>query len=312
MRTVLLALLSIIPPIAHAIDTSPIAVVNSLPVAQGAGLSTPKAALLNDKGDIQLRLNGHIESHANNAGSNTETLILDGESHSIGLQVDWGFAERWQAFIGAKALRNTPGQLDNLIDEWHDFFSLNGGDRDLQEEDQLLFFYIGLDRTAEVSKSNSAISDVQIGISRQLISSSRLNLAIHGEARLPNNKIQQALGSDKTDFSLAIAASGSGTSIGWHSNLGALAIGDNTLFAIPTRSSTWFSSFGAHWQASTRWRWSAQVDGHGAIFDSNIREINKSAWQLALAGDGVAKIPRSNSILQKIFRSIERLILPLV
>lgn len=268
---------------AQATDTSPIQVTNTLPVFEGSGLSTPKSARLNDIGQVTIGLSGHIESHANNAGRNRETLILDGESHSVALKIEWGFAKRWQAFASAKALRNTGGQLDNIIDEWHDFFGFDDGDRDTQGRDQLLFLYDDGDGATQISDSNSALSDVQLGIGHQLISSSGFNLAIHGELNVPNGKTNQALGSDKLDVSLSLAASGSGSSLGWHSNLGVLAIGDDTLFNVPSKSSTWFSSLGAHWQPSSSWRWSAQIDGHGAVFDSAIDELDSNAWQLAIA-----------------------------
>lgn len=297
MKTLTLALACLSPLTAHAVDTSPIPVRNSLPIIEGSGLNAPRAARLSALGSLELNVISNIESHASDSGSGFETLIIDGEQHSLALKLDWSFAEGWQGFVGLQALRNTPGSFDNAIDAWHDFFNLDDGDRAEQAKNQLLFFYEGAEGTARLSESNSAIGDLQLGISRQLLSSQNFDLALHGEANLPNGKTMQALGSDKTDLSFSIAASGSANTIGWHSNLGMVAIGDNALFAVPTKPSTWFSSLGAHWQASPKWRWSAQLDGHGPILDSRIKELEQDSWQLAVA----AERRQSNSALQIYF-----------
>ncbi len=275
----------LIPLAAHSVDTSPIQVRNSLPVLEGAGLGTPKSARIEEPNTIRFNFNTNIESHANDSGSTRETLIIDGEVHSATLNIDWGFAPQWQANLGVRALRNTSGQFDGAIDAWHDFFNLDDGDRARQPDDQLLYFYSNTDGSARLAQPSSGLGDLQVGLSRQLVSRNKFSLAAHADASLSSGSARSAISSNKPDARLTLAASGQRANVGWHLNLGAVAIGDKRLFAIPTNASTWTTSLGAHWQTGTHWRWSAQLDGHGPIFNSAIAELSQNAWQLALAGE---------------------------
>jgi len=266
-------------------DSAPIRLTNSLPIQEGIGFSTPKSATINELKTITYEVNTRLESHASDSGSTSEALIIDGEVYSATLNIDWGFAENWQASIGLKALSNSSGNFDSAIDAWHEFFGLDDGDRVLQVRDQLRFSYSSPRENVILNRSNSSLGDVHLGLSRRLFPNSNNKFAIHGELTLPNGKNTQALGSDKSDFGLSLAASNFGSSLGWHANLGMLVIGDSQLFGIAAKSSTWFSSIGGHWQASNTWRWSAQIDGHGGVFNSSIVELEQNAWQLAVAGE---------------------------
>lgn len=268
---------------ALAANSTPIRTQNSLPVAEGSGLTPPKSAALLQNGKWNVQLSANVQSHANDAGSGRETLILDGEVQRLDVVLQWKFAPRWQASIEASGLNNTAGNLDSLIDDWHDAFSLDDGDRDVFAQDQFLFEYSNGAQINSLSTSTSGIGDIELGVSYQATTTAHINLALHATVNVPTGDANQLTGSDEADVAVSAAlGSANNTSLGWHANLGILALGDPHLFGIATKDSVWFSSLGAHWQPTDKWRWTVQLDGHQAVFVSDIPELNRDAWQLGV------------------------------
>jgi len=266
-----------------ASNTNPIATTNSLPVMQGLGLSSPLPADLQITGSWAFDLNSNIQSHANDAGSLTEDLIIDGEVHLLSTTLKFKLSDDWQLGLQVTGNRVSAGQLDSVIDDWHDFFGLDDGDRSRQPQEQLNILYRNQNHSIQVTDSVSGLVDAQLMLSHQVIDRPSFKLSVHGQLNLPTGANRPLLGSQETDASLSVAAAGDKGSFAWHTNIGALAIGDDSLFLIPTRGSTWFSSLGLHWRASDRWRLSAQMDAHGPVLRSDIEELNQEAWLFSLA-----------------------------
>ncbi len=263
----------------------PIPTINSLPIMQGSGLGQPLLTNLNTEQAWSLDLNSYLQSHANDAGSSTEDLIIDAEVHSLSATLKLNFARDWQLGLQISGHKLKAGQLDSLIDDWHDLFGLDDGDRARQARDQLQILYRNQNDTIELNQPQSGLTDALLTLSYQAIDRPTFKLSVHGQLNLPTGSNASLLGSDKLDAAISLSAAGSKGKLGWHANVGALGIGDDNLFLLSTRESTWFSSLGAHWQANDRWRWSAQMDVHGPVFESFIEEINQESWLFSLAGE---------------------------
>ena len=281
-------LLSIVNPV-FASDSTPIHVTNILPIMQGSGLGSPKYSLIKSADQSPVFSSNfylNLQSHANDAGSQNESLLIDGEVHQLAMQLNWQFAPLWQASIETSALRNTSGSLDGLIRDWHDLFGLQQGDRNTLEDDLFLYGYQDQELGSRLilDEATSGISDTELSVAYQFFSDQRFSVATYLSALLPTGDQAKATGSDKTDLKFTLAVgSNNVSSLAWHVNVDLISIGDDTLFAIPTKNGVWATSAGLHWQSNERWRWSAQLDGHDKIFNSAIDEIDKAAWQLTLA-----------------------------
>jgi len=270
--------------LAHSANvTTPIPVKNDLAIMQGSGLAAPKPAELLRDSVWSFEIQTSIQSHANDAASIDESLILDGEVQSISALFQWQFSPRWQANLELTGVSNTAGNFDKLIDQWHDAFGLDDGDRDLFPQNALRFEYTNSLGQTSLLDSASGLADTQIGLAYQIASNAKVNVSLHANLNLPTGNAASWLGSDKTDFSASMALSSAvHSSLSWHANFGMLRIGDDTLFGASTKSSVGFTSLGLHWQPNRgSWRWTAQLDGHEAVFDSTIPELNQPAWQLA-------------------------------
>lgn len=296
----LIPLLIMFSPVSRAANVEPIFVKNSLPFMEGLGLPAPKKSAINDAGVWSVRALGSVQSFANVESNGVESFTLDGEVHKLGAAIEWGFAPRWQASVILEGISNTAGSLDRLIDRWHETFGLPEGDRPFLGEDQLLFqFNSGLDDGAnELSESTSGFADVEIGVSYQWLNTKRLNIAAHLAANVPTGNANDLTGSEDLDLSLSLAASSKrGLGFNWHANLGVLAIGDDQVFGLNTESVTWFSSAGLHWQPSERWGWIAQLDGRGAVLQSDFQELSDAAFQVAIGSKyswGVDAVARNS------------------
>ena len=267
-------------------DSHPLRISNQLPIMNGSGLAKAVPAALLSDGQSQLSIDLHLQSNASDSASEIETLLIDGESRSINLLWSKAIAPRWQVGLDISWLQHSPGSFDTAIDSWHDFFGLSSGDRPMFQPDQLQFDYTSLGAVGfnqRIDQRVSGLSDLRLNLSYQLDPKLGIESSAHVFANLPTGKNHAAIGSDKTDLGLQFAfAPAEAKKVSWHANLGYLFIGDDQLFGIKTKSGTWVSSLGAHWQFNSRWRASAQLDGHGSIFKSQIPELSHSAWQLGL------------------------------
>jgi len=289
----------LVAPPCLAVNTTPIPTKNTLPVMQGAGLGKPQSAKINNTSPWTINVNASLQSHANDAGSQTESLLIDSEVHSVVTNLQWNFAPAWQLALQLEGLRNTSGHFDGTIDRWHDLFGLDAGDRSRQARDQINIEYHSPESATRINHANSGLGDTRISLGYQLQDRLDWQLAIYSEVNLPTGKPQSLLGSDKTDLSLGLAAARSGETFGWHANLGVVAIGDKSLFGIATQTAAWFSSLGTHWQINQNWRISAQLDGHARVFVTSVDEIGGPAWQLSLSGE--RKLGKNGASIQAYF-----------
>ena len=273
------------------LNTSPFWVNADLPITVGSGLPKALSAQAPAVGDTHITVNGIIKSNANDAGSNDESLVLDGESYAFELGLEYGLSKKWSVDLQLAYIRHTGGSLDSLIDGWHDAFGLSDGDRPLFEEDDLNFSFQGSDgEQRQINESTGGISDLRLGVGYSLNSlveryASINSLLLRSGFSLPTGDPDKLTGSDKLDWDIGLYANGRSqkwSRLGWHVNLGYLYTGDDSLFGIKTEQQAWFNSLGLSWAVNSKLQFKAQLDSHSALFDSDIDEIARFASQLTL------------------------------
>lgn len=265
----------------------PFFVTNNLPVSIGLGLPKALSSHSLDQGQKRLDINFGVKSNANDAGNqNSEVLILDGETQSIDIGLSYGLTDRWQIDTQVSYLGHSSGSLDSLIQNWHDFFSLDDGDRPFFGRDEFLYSYTNNGEQDQLVESSDGISDIRIGLGYSIQQRFVDQLMLRAGLSLPTGDNEKLTGSEKTDFDLGIYANGRGDkrwkSLGWHANLGYLFIGDDESLGITTKSGSWFNSLGAYWAVNSKLTIKGQLDSHGVLFESNISELSNSATELTL------------------------------
>ncbi|MDZ7767922.1 MAG: DUF3187 family protein [Woeseiaceae bacterium] len=115
--------------------------LNPLTVVFGFPDSTEGATLRPD-GQHGLSLTLASASHNVESLEANERLAFDGETSRLAMAWRYGVSDRLELGGEVSYLWHHSGNLDSLIDDWHDFFGLPNGPRDRREQDQLDFSYL--------------------------------------------------------------------------------------------------------------------------------------------------------------------------
>ena len=266
---------------------APFFVSNNLPVSTGVGLPKSLSAIALESGEKRLDINLGVKSNANDdPGRAGEILILDGETHSLDIGVEYGLNHSWQIDAQLSYLRHSSGNLDGLIQNWHDLIGLDGGDRSRLGRDNFLFSYTNNEVQNLIDAPVSGINDLRIGLGYQLQQNWVDNFMFRFGLSLPTGNAEKLIGSDKLDVDAGIYISNQGSQrwekFGWHANLGYVFIGDDQALGIKTKSGTWFNSLGAYWVINSTVTLKGQLDSHGAFFQSDVPTLTRSTTELTL------------------------------
>lgn len=92
-----------------------------------------------------------------------ESLLIDGEVSRLELRLHKALNTKWLdgLSITVPAYRHAEGNLDDIIDDWHDFTGLPAGDRNLRPNDQLTYRYERNGQTlVNISEQQSGLGDI--------------------------------------------------------------------------------------------------------------------------------------------------------
>lgn len=255
---------------------------------RGTGLPLIRSARLMPKQRSEIQINAFVHSNAIDSGSATETLIIDGETRGLELNIRYGITKQLEASLATRWLRHSAGGLDSLIDGWHDAFGLSDGDRPLFAQDQFEFRYQQGEQQTRLVRAEQGLSDTELGLAYELIDSNAKSISLRAALNLPTGDADKATGSDKLDANIGLAASGhfaASKQFSWAAYAAYHYTGDDELFGIQTKQNAWVASADVAWRASERWQWQAQLSGHSALFESDIDELDDAAWQFSLASE---------------------------
>lgn len=180
-------------------DLSPLTVVFGFPD------STEGATTLPD-GQYGLLFTLASASHNVEATGAGERLAFDGETSRLAMAWRYGVGDRLELGSEVSYLWHHSGNLDSLIDEWHDFFGLPDGPRDRRERDQLDFSYLD-DQGNSIDRQRNAhgLGDVRLNVAWQLPGHTDHSRALRFSVKLPTGDAGRLLGSGGTDISLGLA-----------------------------------------------------------------------------------------------------------
>ncbi len=268
----------------------PFAVRNPNPfvLAYGLPLSTSPAQLTPDAYSLQLRLD--ITNNSKQAATASEQIVLDGETYQVALLYQRGLGNGWQLGLALPLIGHHSGVLDNFIEGWHDTFGLSNGDREDWPKNRLYFSYTrdGVNEIA-LEDGSSGIGDLQLQISRPLLTTAEGGLwRWHASLELPTGDADRLRGSGSTDLALWISGSSESLIEQWHMggylHFGLVRTGDGDLLPDYVKRNVWFGGAGLHGRL---WSWlmlKAQLDLHGAVYDSELAQLGKRSVMLTLGG----------------------------
>ena len=229
-------------------------------------------------------------SHAIVEQRGDETLILDGESARFSVDMRVGLTDEIEVGVEIPWVGHTSGNLDSLIDTWHDIFQLPEGSRDNRPQDVLEFTYVD-DSGQVIDFTNSAngLGDIRIYAGFDIDSTDTHNRAFRVSAKLPTGDAGRFLGSG--GFDLAIGIGGDIERVGNREGFDAFYRASVAYVSQPDFLANRYNDYigqvsgGISIDLNQRYQLNAQSTLRTAVYDSDIEKLGEMSWTLTFGGN---------------------------
>lgn len=275
----------------HAAEITPFETYNQSALVQIFGLPAPGRAKVLKKGEIEGRVAIDWANNYAHDSTDTETIMLDGESFRTTMIFGYGIADRFEAGLELPVISQSGGILDGFIEGWHSFFHLPNGTRSHDPRDRLLYRYEkNGDTRLNVTHGDTGIGDIRLTGATQLYQGGESALALRGMLKFPTGDTESLLGSGSTDFALWLSGNhdyqlgswGDGAIFG---SIGGLAMTKGDVLRSQQRPLVGFGSLGAGWSPSKHLALKLQVSSHSPFYSgSDLVELNAFSSLLVVGG----------------------------
>lgn len=285
-------LMALLPTLCAALEIVPFQLRNQNPLAQIYGVPSLGDARVLPPGRSSAGLFFDLASNYNLSTSDTESLLLDGESYRVNLILRGGLPRGFEAGLELPWLAYGGGTIDGFIEDWHRFFGLPDGGRSSAPNNRL---HYGYRRNGDVKLS---ITDHHAGIGDLMFTggwqcygdaASPQAASLRAAVKAPTGDPAILTGSGSTDLSLWLIGR-SDHPLPWgHATLyGAvggmyLSPGD----VLPELQRHWaaFGSVGAGWSPWEIIAFSFQLDWNTPLYSgSSFTALSGDALGLIIGG----------------------------
>ncbi len=262
----------------------PLYVKNLSPVAGLIGLPSQRDASTPGAGRFAFALHGSVANTYVNEIKRPEAVNLDGEVHRLAAELRYGLGENWDLQLEVPWLGHSGGQLDSLIDGWHDLFGMSDGGRDTVPRDLLDYRYQGPETGFELADDSSGLGDVSLALNHAFYRQDNTAVGLTLGYKFGTGEDRDFTGSGADDVYLALRFSGAHLSdlpLTWHGQVGYLRAGNSDLLGALQNRDVWFAGLALDWAVWDRVSLMAQLDGHDAPTDSRLTGLGEDAWMLS-------------------------------
>lgn len=273
------ALLTVLGALSAA-ASEPLYVKNLSPVAGLIGLPSQRDAYTTAEGGVMLGLHGSLASQYVNDSNSNEFLNLDGETTRLALELRYGLAQNWDVQLELPWLDQSGGNLDGVIDDWHDFWGMSDGGRSDAPRDVLNYRYASSEGGFILQDDASGLGDVSLSLSHAFYRDDNSAVSVALGYKFAAGDDDDFLGSGADDVFVALRFSGAQLSdlpLNWHGQAGYLRAGDSDLLEGIQEQNLWFAGLAMDWQFAQHWSLIAQLDSHAAPLRSDLTGVGDDA-----------------------------------
>jgi hypothetical protein len=286
MRTAIAVVLALPAYGSHYAGASePLYVKNLSPVAGLLGLPSQRDAHTTTSGGLAAALHSSVASHYISDSSSTEFLNLDGETLRFALDLRYGLAENWDLQLEVPWLDHSGGDLDSVIDDWHDLWGMSDGGRSDVPNDLLDYRYVTRDGGFGLQDDASGMGDISVSVNYAFYRNDKAAASLALGYKFGTGDEDDFTGSGADDVFLAMRFSGhhlSDLPLSWHGQVGYLRAGDSDLLEDYQEKDLWFAGMAMDWQFASKWSLLLQLDSHAAPLDSDITGVGDIAYMATL------------------------------
>jgi hypothetical protein len=270
---------------AQVLADAPLYARNLAPVAGLLGLPSQREASTREGGSFGIALHGSVASHYVSDSGEGERVLLDGETQRFALQARYGLAEDWELELEVPWLRHSGGELDDLIDSWHDLWGMPDGGRSAAPADRLRYGYRGDGGQFLLEDDGSGLGDISLSLHHTFYRDDEAAASVAVGYKFASGEERDFLGSGGDDV-YAVLRFSSGMlqdlPLRWHGQLGYLRAGASDLLKPLQERDLWFAGLTLDWAIAPTWSLLAQVDSHAAPLDSELTALGDDAVFLTL------------------------------
>ena len=250
----------------------PLRVRNVSPIVQLYGMARPVGATVLQQG-TEVTFNVEIVNNFQSDERLGTFVFLDGESYVASHRMRGAFNDRWEWGLEIPYVAHTGGNLDGLVDEFHDLFGMPDGGRKLAPRGRLDYLVrSGGVVYADFNDSVQSLGDVRGFVGYQVFTQPRQAFAVRGQVKIPTGKVEDLSGSEGTDVSLwgeyqydvasmpldfSVTVSG-----------GVSYLGEGELIPDEQETLLWFGHLGLQIPLHPRLEFHAQLDAHTDVLDT--------------------------------------------
>lgn len=273
------AALSLLP--ALAVASEPLYVKNLSPIAGLIGLPSQRDAFATEPGRLAVAVHGSIASHYVNDSEDDEFLNLDGETLRGALDLRFGIVHNLDVQLEIPWLDHSGGELDELIDDWHDFWGMSDGGRSDVPRDLLDYRYVTPDGGFGLQEDASGLGDINLSLNYAFYRDEDAAASVAVGYKFGTGDEEDFTGSGEDDVWVAVRFSGrhlSDLPLSWHGHAGYLRAGESDMIEGFQEEDFWFAGLSMDWSFAANWSALVQVDAHAAPLKSDITGVGDEAY----------------------------------
>jgi Protein of unknown function (DUF3187) len=213
-------------------------------------------------------------------------FTMDGEGQELRLEVVHAFTDKLAARAELPWRHLSGGSLDDLVENWHEFWGLPHGDRDEAPHDRLLIQY-GENETdmLRVDESASGVADIPVSLGYQVSDADEYALATWLTFKIPVGNAEDLSGSEAFDVALSVAGQ---AQLAAHWQVFGQAdvtwLGAGEVLPALQQDYVWSAMAGITWNAWRGLDLTAQLDANSEVFDAPATNVTGDAVVLNVGG----------------------------